>query len=473
VEYGIPQLEKTLKNFMENPSKMELCVFHIKEIVMELGCEILSEIMDECNTMLEDSAKRREHWRIKDRSKKQLLTSLGMISFTHTRFQNKRTGESEYLLDRTMGLGPHTRLSPDAEICMLKEAAQSSYEKAGRLSGGEGSVSRQTVMRHVHRVSLPPYKKEENGQKRRVKYLYVEADEDHIALQFHKEKGDIKRWKGHGDNGQIIKLVYVHEGYEETNTKRKKLKEVVYFGGLYSGKENEKLWREVKEYIEERYDKEALEKIYFQSDGGGWMKKGMEVLGGTFVLDEFHMKKYIKRMVRACGDEEETVRKYVERGERKKLEEWAQEKGKDLDEKKRKRLEESLRYLEKNWKGIRMRVKREEGVMGSSTESHISHVLSERMSSRPMGWSKEGAGKLSGLRIYWKNGRSIEELVRGKEGEEKKEEEERVFSAHEILKWEKRTQKRNGKYIEALQAGVSQQTGMKVYFQAAIRGICG
>ena len=36
-----------------------------------------------------------------------------------------------------MGLEPHTRLSPDAEIYMLEEAAQSSYEKAGRLSGGE------------------------------------------------------------------------------------------------------------------------------------------------------------------------------------------------------------------------------------------------------------------------------------------------------------------------------------------------
>ena len=26
---------------------------------------------------------------------------------------------------------------------------------------------------------------------------------DHIALQFHEKKGDVKRWKGHGDNGQI------------------------------------------------------------------------------------------------------------------------------------------------------------------------------------------------------------------------------------------------------------------------------
>ena len=474
VKYGIPQLEETQKTFMENPSLLGECAVQVKQIMLELGCQILSEMVEECNTMLEDSVKRKLHWQIKDRSEKHLLTSLGSISFTHTRFEHKTTGETAYLLDRILGLSPHARLSEDAKASLLEEAAQSSYEKASQLSGGEGRVSRETVMRHVHRIHAPSYKKEDSGEKRRVKYLYVEADEDHIALQFHKKKGDIKRWKGHGDNGQIVKLVYVHEGYEETERKRKQLKEVVYFGGLYSGKENEKLWREVKEYIEGRYDREAIERIYFQSDGGSWMKKGIEMLGGSYVVDEFHMKKYVKRMIRVTGEEgqEEEVLKYLERGERKKLKEWAEEKGKGLEEKKRKRLEESVGYLEKNWKGIRMRIKREEGVMGSSTESHISHVLSARMSSRPMGWSKEGAGKLSELRIYWKNGRKVEELLRAEKEEERKEE-DRVYSAQDMIKWEKRSRKRNGKYVEALQATVSRQTGMKMYFQAAITGICG
>ena len=474
VKYGIPQLEETQKTFMENPSLLGECAVQVKQIMLELGCQILSEMVEECNTMLEDSVKRKLHWQIKDRSEKHLLTSLGSISFTHTRFEHKTTGETAYLLDRILGLSPHARLSEDAKASLLEEAAQSSYEKASQLSGGEGRVSRETVMRHVHRIHAPSYKKEDSGVKRRVKYLYVEADEDHIALQFHKKKGDIKRWKGHGDNGQIVKLVYVHEGYEETERKRKQLKEVVYFGGLYSGKENEKLWREVKEYIEGRYDREAIERIYFQSDGGSWMKKGIEMLGGSYVVDEFHMKKYVKRMIRVTGEEgqEEEVLKYLERGERKKLKEWAEEKGKGLEEKKRKRLEESVGYLEKNWKGIRMRIKREEGVMGSSTESHISHVLSARMSSRPMGWSKEGAGKLSELRIYWKNGRKVEELLRAEKEEERKEE-DRVYSAQDMIKWEKRSRKRNGKYVEALQATVSRQTGMKMYFQAAITGICG
>ncbi len=166
--------------------------------------------------------------------------------------------------------------------------------------------------------------------------------------------------------------------------------------------------------------------------------------------------------------------RWVEKGERKKLREWAEEKGEKVSERERKRMEESEGYLERNRKGIRTRVRKEEGVIGSSTEGHISHVLSARMSSRPMGWSEEGAGKLSRLRIYWKNGESIGKLLRegGKE-EKAAEEERRCLSAEELIRWERRSRKRNGKYVEALQAGISSQTRMRMYFQESIGKICG
>ncbi len=53
-----------------------------------------------------------------------------------------------------------------------------------------------------------------------------------------------------------------------------------------------------------------------------------------------------------------------------------------LTEKDVKKLLESWKYIKNNWKGIRKRITKEDSVMVSSTEGHISHVLSERMSSR-------------------------------------------------------------------------------------------
>ena len=41
----------------------------------------------------------------------------------------------------------------------------------------------------------------------------------------------------------------------------------------------------------------------------------------------------------------------------------------------------------------------------------MSHVLSARMSSRPMGWSEQGCGRMSGLRAYTKNGGKIIDLL--------------------------------------------------------------
>ena len=145
-----------------------------------------------------------------------------------------------------------------------------------------------------------------------------------------------------------------------------------------------------------------------------------------------------------------------------------------MEERKRKHVEESLSYLRKNWKGIRKRIKKEEGILGSSTESHVSHVLSARMSSRPMEWSKQGADKVAQLRIYWKNGREIRELLNTpRRAEKKKEEEIRYFSASQMISWEKQKQKTYGKSIDRIQASVSQQMMMKVYFQKAITEICG
>jgi len=45
---------------------------------------------------------------------------------------------------------------------------------------------------------------------------------------------------------------------------------------------------------------------------------------------------------------------------------------------------------------------------GSCTEGHVSHVLSKRLSSRPMGWSREGLRVMAELRAYKSSGGKIE-----------------------------------------------------------------
>ena len=60
------------------------------------------------------------------------------------------------------------------------------------------------------------------------------------------------------------------------------------------------------------------------------------------------------------------------------------------------------RYLFSHWEEIRNRVVL--NIPGSCTEGQVSHVLSERFSRNPMGWSQESLCKLSKLRVYRCNG---------------------------------------------------------------------
>ena len=74
-------------------------------------------------------------------------------------------------------------------------------------------------------------------------------------------------------------------------------------------------------------------------------------------------------------------------------------------------------------------------------------LISLKMSSRPLGWSRTGADKMARLRIYRQNKRDILELVRY----QKKElplaagAEEVIYSATQMLAAERRNKNRLGK----------------------------
>ena len=103
-ENGIPKLEEIQKTFMKSPSHLDQLVENVKQVLFAFGCQIISETLKECNTMIENSIKRRSHWHIKDRAERTLLTSMGLIRFPHTRYAKKETRETVYLLDRILEL---------------------------------------------------------------------------------------------------------------------------------------------------------------------------------------------------------------------------------------------------------------------------------------------------------------------------------------------------------------------------------
>ena len=81
----------------------------------------------------------------------------------------------------------------------------------------------------------------------------------------------------------------------------------------------------------------------------------------------------------------------------------------------------------------------------------MSHVYSDRMSSRPLGWSRLGADKMARLRIYWKNGGKMLDLIRFQTKELPKVAgaEEVIYSSNEMLQMEKKNRDRLGVLADA------------------------
>ncbi len=463
IENQTYEIENIMKKFVEGELDLDTFGNELQEKSLQLTRNIVVETLEEMDETIRNSAKRQAAYVVEKKGEpKELLMPLGRIRFKRTCYTSKKTGKSVYLLDRVIGLGKHQRITMGAAAAILEETVESSYQKGGKHASVSDWVSKETVKELVHNtvVKIPEKEREE---KKKVRCLHIEADEDHVAAQFYGKKGDLEKGEnGRKNNTLMPKLVLVYEDIVEesgecSKSKRYRLTGKRYFCGLYSGKDNEKLWEEVRDYICGTYEWESLETIYIAGDGAGWIKAGCEVLEkGKFVLDRFHMGKYINRSVSHLLDSAEEVKEEIyealEKGDQREVRKIYKRIRKVTEkESKEKEVNESLRYLMNNWEGIRIYQEEPGGVWGCHAEGQVSHVLSSRMSSRPMGWSRKGADQMSRLRAYRMNGGKIIDLL--KYQEEKKKREEEVEKKEELVR-EVRRRQAGRKYAERLQGSI-------------------
>lgn len=422
-EVCVGVFDKLVADFYKDPTNIADFVTGITDEIHSWGLMLIQETLEDMDQMLRDSGKRKTKWVIEKTPKepnKSLVTSLGTVHFKKTLFANKKNGEMCYLLDRIMGIEKHERITEDAVAGILEEAVQTSYRRGGEAASIMDKVSKQTVKNVIHGLKFPQGWKEP-AKKRKVDYLYVEADEDHISLQYRESKGDIIRLpSGRKNNGAMSKLIYVHEGIEPEApmSKRNRLINPHYFSRTAQGCSNNELWDGVYRYIEANYDVDNIKKIYLSSDGGGWISSGARRIHGiTHLLDQYHLEQHLnvisRHMLDSKAEVKEELHRIICKGTKKDFISYVSELKEYLSESNKiKRFEESSEYILNNWSASKYRLKKMEGKVGSSTEGHVSHVLSCRMSTNALGWSLKGADKMAQLRAYYLNGGNMLELVR-------------------------------------------------------------
>lgn len=135
------------------------------------------------------------------------------------------------------------------------------------------------------------------------------------------------------------------------------------------------------------------------------------IAGIVHMLDEFHLGKYLTRIISYIKDNHwvvaDKLRRMIQR-ETKKIADCL--KGYLQKQGSIRRIAEVAEYILSNWTAAILRIRHKEGVVGCSTEGYVSHVLASKMSSKPMVYF--GYVKIARLRAYHLNGGDMLEPVR-------------------------------------------------------------
>ncbi len=362
----------------------------IQKAVNESSLKVLGIILAEIDDELRRDKERQKNWEIvrKD-DPKAIMTCVGELTYRRRYYRNKDTGEYKHLLDDWLNITPHQQIGEDVREDIVVSAVDLSYQKSGKSSAPE-PVSKTSVGRYVKDMPVSATM-QSDGKKRICKELYVEADEDHVALQ-------------NGKNVQV-RLVYVHEGNISDNEKRAQLGHVRYLTWPVHG-DTDDMWEAVATYIEEQYDTGKLERIWLSGDGAKWIDKGEEwLVKCQKLLDRYHVNKRFMSLTAQVSNLRGWGRHILRQGTKAQINVlYEHAAGKADTKNKQDQLVEDTRYFMSHWEQI---TARSADTPGCSAEGHVSHVLSARLSSRPMGWSEENLNQMAALRVMDANGMPI------------------------------------------------------------------
>ena len=372
-------VEKVLKTLKESKNlSLDIITPEIREESNNTCLSIVEEYIKYVNLEMRNQKKDRKSKGLVIKEKdvdRKVITCLGELEYSRDIYFNKVENVYVKPIDSIFGIEPYERICKNVKADLVDKAIDNSYEKSKNLVGVP-NISRQSVRNAILKSNLDNDKSMVVAEKKLLKELHIYADEDHVHLQ--------KPNKIKGRACQIVPLVTITEGTENVSKSRRRTINPYHI--VDSSFDTSSLWKKVDEYIVGNYEVDEIKKI--------------ERLIESNCKDEA-----IMYMSELCSDIE--------------------------DERVQNRCCNTCNYIINNWEGIVNRYTLD--IPGSCTEGQVSHVLSERFSRNPMGWSKEILGKLSVLRVHKKNGNKIDSSIYSNTGNEQYR--DCVNKTNEKLNW--------------------------------------
>lgn len=373
----------------------------ISDFQRNLVVKILEDTFEEIDEEFKNSKIRLKKYVInKSYVSRTVTTIFGDITFKRTYYKSKLDGSLHFLLDESLGLCKYDRYDQIVKAMAVDSAFDTSQKKAGEIIGKNisslsqlfnqeviNTIPRQSIHNWINTWNTPKY---ELPVRQTPNTLFIMVDEKFLGCQ------DL-------DNDIMTKSFVSFEGVEKVSKGRNKLINRLVFTTYGKG-----AWQEYVDFLYSVYDSEKIKNIYILSDGGTWIKAGINELRTNSeqilkrLLCEFHYKQAIHRMT-TDKDNREILQLYFKNNKKKEFIDIVNNLI-ELNPSKKEIINKNLKYLLNNYTAIKDMINFK---IGSSMEAHISHCISAYFASRPKGFSSLKIKKYLRINDYKNNGINI------------------------------------------------------------------
>ena len=358
----------------------------IKDIGDIFTLKLYEQFLNFIDIKFKNSKYRKNNFNVKETVERTLLTSIGYITVNSTSYYTKDTKERFVLLREILHLKPYQRLTNEAEYQLIKYAMDENMSQSARHALRGVQVHRSTVSKKM-KVLDGTIKEKIIKSNNQPNTLYIEMDEIHANLQ-------------QGGN-KICPCAIVHEGHEESFTKRKKLKNIHYFASAELS--YEQLWEVIYDYVDKKYDIDKFNNIFVSGDGASGIKNYTNCFPkAIFVLDKYHYKgKHLTYIFKKNKDLKDLADNYLRNDRLDDFKILVEEQIK-LYPNQEKYMKEHMNYLINNLEGIKNQT-HSEYKCPCSMEGHVNQAFARYITSSPYGFSKQGLNNKLKLLVYKAN----------------------------------------------------------------------
>lgn len=373
----------------------------VQNSVRDLVRKAIVTVFEETDNTFKNSAERLSRYYInKSNVERTLITIVGEIRFTRTYYKNKLSNNKFFYVDKVFDLPKYDHYDPIVKGFAIDNAIKTSQAQAARDTSyfiGElkhfmdfeivNSVTRQSVYNWIKEWNTPNIVPTSIDT---PETLYVMADEKYIGAQ------DI-------DKDIMVKCFVTFEDVISVSKGRRKLVNRSTFSCYDSN-----AWPLFMDYISKRYDFSKIKNIALLGDGGSWIKTGVSELrldssnSVKFYLCEFHYSQAINAIT--SDENDRYYLRHIFKTKSKAYFENAVGQILAQNPNKADTITKKLNYIINNYSAIKSML---ELNIGSSMESHISHLIASFFASRPKGYSTKRIKQYLLLNDYKNNGMNI------------------------------------------------------------------